>query len=81
MYYIVLSSITYATWLKRLFVGYGSTVAMVHTPGGIPVGGCSYSIRTTEKLFREVADAARQARMKILGVYKESDGEFVEVKP
>ena len=74
MYYLVFSSITYATWLqKRYLDGYPK---LMHTPRGIPVNGCSHSLRCGKCDLKELLELAQQFNIPLLGVYKEEDGGF-----
>lgn len=78
-YYIVLSSITFATWLKRLFIGDLSPISIVHTPKAIPVGGCSYSLNVDENKVENLLEIANKYNIRVIGVYKRiPNGEFVK---
>lgn len=80
MYYIIFSSITYATWLKRSFTGDGSRIQITHTPKEISVPSCSYSLVVSESKFPEIVKRADELKIKILEAYKKlPDGSFESV--
>ena len=75
-YYIVFNSITFATRVKRFFLGDGSDIGLLHTPKSIPVNGCSYSLRTRKEKTGEILAAAEELGIKTKGVFIENNGEF-----
>lgn len=80
MYYVIFSSITYATWMKRSFIGDGSHMEITHTPKEISVTNCSYSLIVSENKFSEVIKRAGELKIKILAVYRKlPDGTFESV--
>jgi len=80
-YYIVLSSITYATWLKKQLNSVGLSVGLVQTPKCIATKGCSYALKTTEKKVDTAIRIADENKIKIRGIYcKDSEGNFINSK-
>lgn len=80
MYYVIFSSITYATWLKRSFTGDGSSIQITHTPKEISLPNCSYSLIVSESKFPEILKRAAELKIKILEAYKRlPNGSFERV--
>ena len=79
MYYIVYNSITFATGIKNKFRYDHEPITVLHTPAGISVGGCSYSIvvKTASKAL-EVIKASEEYGVKVKGLYKQIDSENFE---
>ena len=82
MYYIVYSSITFATGIKNKFRYDPDLITVLHTPSGISKGGCSYSIavKTASKAL-EIIKASEEYGVKVKGLFKQTDSEeFEELK-
>lgn len=79
MYYIVYSSITFATGIKNKFRYDAEPITVLHTPSAISGGGCSYSIsvKTASKAL-EIIRASEEYGVKIKGLYKQTDSENFE---
>ncbi len=80
-YYVIFSSVTIATGVKKLLEKRGITAILLHTPKALQLNGCSYSLRIKPKDYNAVLSAAKTARADILGVFKSAEGGFWEVKP
>lgn len=79
-YYIVYSSITYANRVKSQFENESGYIGVVHTPIGISVGGCSYSVKVKQDKLGRVLDVSNHFGFKIKGVFQEhADNTFTEV--
>lgn len=75
-YYIVFSSITFASRVKRFFIGNDRDICLMHTPKSIPVNGCSYSLRVRKERVGEILKAARKMGIMTKGVYVENNGNY-----
>jgi len=80
-YYVIFSSVTIATGVKKLLERRGITAILMHTPKALQLNGCSYSLKIKEKNYEEVLNAARSAGADVLAVYKATESDFREVKP
>lgn len=78
-YYIIFNSITYATRVKRYFLGNEHDIGLLHTPKSIPVNGCSYSLRVRRERVAQILNAANALGIKTKGIYVENNGEYEEV--
>ena len=79
-YYIILRSITHATWLKRAFIGHKAAISLVHTPHKIPSGGCSYALQVSESSLPQILQKSIEYNVKIVGIFRKLDnGEFEKV--
>jgi len=81
MYYIVYSSITFATGMKNKFRYDREQITVIHTPSKISGASCSYSLKVNsyEKAV-EIITASEEYGVKIKGLYKKtSDNDFEEV--
>jgi hypothetical protein len=70
--FVVVGSITTAARLKKTAEArgvYGGSV--VHTPGVINQGGCSYSLRIKEELMPRIELIAQQRGIRLKGIYVE----------
>lgn len=79
MYYIVYSSITFATGIKNKFRYDREKINIMHTPSEISGGGCSYclEVETYEKAL-EILKASEEYGVKVNGLYEKIDGSFIE---
>lgn len=75
-YYVIFSSITFATRVKRFFIGNERDIGLLHTPKSIPVNGCSYCLRVRRNRVSEILAAADTMGIKTKGVFIEKDGGF-----
>ncbi len=81
MYYIVYSSITFATGMKNKFRYDKEKISVLHTPSKISGASCSYclEISSLEKAI-EIINASEEYGVKIKGLYKKTDaGNFEEI--
>ncbi len=74
MYYIVYSSITFATGMKNKFRYDKEQITVMHTPSKISGAGCSYclKVKSLEKAM-EIIEASGEYGVKIRGLYKETE--------
>lgn len=73
-YYIVYSSITFATGIKNKFRYDSSKIDVLHTPSAISKASCSYCVRTNSKSKAlEIIEASKEYGVNILGFYKQTD--------
>lgn len=79
-FYVVFSSVTIATSVKKIIERRGVTAALMHTPQAIQLNGCSYSLKVKEKDYIEVVNAAKSAGAHVLAVYKSLENGFEEVR-
>ncbi len=79
MYYIVYSSITFATGMKNKFRYDKEQITVIHTPSKISGASCSYSLKvnTYEKAV-EIIKSSEEYGVKIKGLYKKTDNENFE---
>lgn len=74
MYFIVYSSITFATGIKNKFRYDEELISVVHTPAKISGTGCSYSIKVKSLAKAlEIIDASEEYGVKIKGFFKQID--------
>lgn len=74
--YVVIGSITTATRLARLLERTaGVPASVVHTPAAIQTGGCSYSVRITDRAVETVKAVVDEYGINIKGIYELSGGE------
>ena len=81
MYYIVYSSITFATGIKNKFRYDSARITVIHTPSKISGASCSYSlkVKSYEKAL-EIIKASEEYGVAIRGLYKETtENEFEEI--
>lgn len=78
-YFVVFSSITVATGVKKILERRGITASLLHTPKSIQLNGCSYSIKIKEKYYTEVLSAAKDAGAHVLAVFKALENGYEEV--
>ena len=82
MYYIVFSSITFATGMKNKFRYDTEQIRVLHTPSKISGASCSYclTVNSYEKAL-EIINASEEYGVKIKGLYKKTDEDsYEEVK-
>ncbi len=79
MFYIVYSSITFATGIKNKFRYDREKISIMHTPSEISGGGCSYCLVTEsyEKVL-EILKASEEYGVKVKGVFQKNNGIFTE---
>ena len=79
MYYIVYSSITFATGIKNKFRYDSEKINIMHTPSEISGGGCSYclEVESYEKAL-EILKASEEYGVNVKGLYETIDGTFVK---
>lgn len=79
MYYIVYSSITFATGMKNKFRYDKEQITVIHTPSKISGASCSYSLKvnTYEKAV-EIIKSSEEYGVKIKGLYKKTDNDNFE---
>ena len=80
-YFVIFSSVTIATGVKKLLEKKGITAILMHTPKALQLNGCSYSLKIKERYYNEVLNVAKTAGAQVIAVYKAADGNFWEVKP
>lgn len=80
-YFVIFSSVTIATGVKKILEKRGITAILMHTPKALQLNGCSYSLKIKEKHYNEVLNAAQAAGADVIAVYKATDSSFWEVKP
>ncbi|MEE1042464.1 MAG: putative Se/S carrier-like protein [Clostridia bacterium] len=81
MYYIVYSSITFATGIKNKFRYDNARITVTHTPSKISGASCSYSLKVNsyEKAL-EIIKASTEYGVTIRGLYKETkENEFEKI--
>ena len=78
-YYVVYSSITFATRIKKYFEHSRYHVTLMHTPSEISKGGCSYAVRVKREALADVISISKSYRMRIRGVYKKVGDSYFEV--
>ena len=67
----VTGSVTSASRLEKKLLKYGCTdVRVMHTPAELSTGGCSYSVRISDKYTRELEAVMGSSKIKKL--YRES---------
>lgn len=73
MYYIVYSSITFATGMKNKFRYDKEQITVLHTPSTISGASCSYCLKVGnyEKAL-EIINASEEYGVKIKGLYKKT---------
>ncbi len=82
MYYIVYSSITFATGMKNKFRYDKEQITLLHTPSKISGASCSYCLKVNsyEKAV-EIINASEEYGVKIKGLYKKTDDDsFIEIE-
>lgn len=73
--YVVVGSITTATRLAKILEKtIGVPADVVHTPSPISNGGCSYSVRISEKSLNSVRAVISEFDIRIKGIYIEEIG-------
>lgn len=79
MYYIVYSSITFATGMKNKFRYDREQITVLHTPSEISGASCSYCLKVNsfEKAI-EIIKASEEYGVRIKGLYKKTDEEKFE---
>lgn len=78
-YYIVYSSITFATGIKNKFRYDRERISVMHTPAGISEAGCSYSIRVRSlEKATEIIKASEEYGVTVKGLYKQMDKDSFE---
>lgn len=80
-YFVIFSSVTIATGVKKILERKGITAILMHTPKALQLNGCSYSLKTKERYYDEVLTAAQTAGADVIAVYKATESGFREVKP
>ncbi|OQB14060.1 MAG: hypothetical protein BWY15_01432 [Firmicutes bacterium ADurb.Bin193] len=79
-YFIVFGSVTVASRIKKYFSHDADYLGVMHTPGEISNGGCSYCVKVKPSKLSQVLEASRKFGYKIRGIYKQTDdGKFFEV--
>lgn len=81
MYYIVYSSITFATGMKNKFRYDKEQITVMHTPSNISGANCSYCLRVEsyEKAV-EIIEASAEYGVTVKGLYKKTEGNsYVEI--
>lgn len=79
-YFVVYSSITFATHIKKIVSAFGESVSIVQTPKSIPVNDCSYSVKVSDKQLEKVIQNSQKYGFDIRGVYKQiGENEFKEI--
>lgn len=81
MYYIVYSSVTFATGIKNHFRYSADYIGVLHTPAKISGGSCSYCLTVkNEAKAREIVKVSQDYGIKIKGIYKETEkDQYTEV--
>jgi len=80
-YFIVYSSVTYATRIRNYFKNDGSYIGLLHTPAEISPGGCSYSVKVKQHNAQKVVEISRRFGFKIKGIYRQTEsGSYVEAE-
>lgn len=71
MYYIVYSSITFATGMKNKFRYDKEQITVMHTPSGISGASCSYCLKVNnfEKAL-EIIKASEEYGVTVKGLYR-----------
>ena len=79
MYYIVYSSITFATGIKNKFRYDREKITVMHTPSEISGGGCSYCIEvsTPEKAL-EIVKGSEEYGVTVMGIYEKKDNAYIK---
>lgn len=79
MYYIVYSSITFATGMKNKFRYDKEQITVIHTPSKISGASCSYSLKVNnyEKAV-EIIKSSEEYGVKIKGLYKKTGNDNFE---
>lgn len=81
MYYIIYSSITFATGMKNKFRYDKEQITVMHTPSNISGASCSYCLKvgSYEKAM-EIIKASEEYGVTIRGLYKKTvDDSYEEV--
>lgn len=80
-YYIVYSSITFATGIKNKFRYDSERIDVLNTPSAISKASCSYCIRTKSKNKAfEIIKASKDYGVNILGFYKQTgENDYEEI--
>ncbi len=79
MYYIVYSSITFATGMKNKFRYDKEQITVMHTPSKISGASCSYCLKVGSlKKALEIINASEEYGVKIRGLYKETEDNMYE---
>lgn len=79
-YFMAFASITTATRVKEYFQFDKDYLALMHTPKGIPVNGCSYCLKFKKGKLAGVLKAVYAMNLKILGVFEQNENnEYVQV--
>ncbi|GEM_PF-2402642 len=80
-YYIVYSSVTFATAVRNKFRFDRQQISVVHTPSVISGTGCSYSIRLKNKQkAMEIINYSKEYGVSVKGFYEQnSNGEFIRL--
>ena len=81
MYYIVYSSITFATGIKNKFRYDREQITVMHTPSKISGASCSYCLQVnSHEKAMEIIKASEDYGVKIKGLYKKTgDDSYEEV--
>lgn len=82
MYYIVYSSITFATGMKNKFRYDKEQITVMHTPSDISGASCSYCLMVGNlEKAKEIIKASEEYGVNVKGLYKKtSDNNFEEIK-
>lgn len=74
MYYIVYSSITFATGMKNKFRYDREKITVMHTPSEISGANCSYclEVNSYDKAL-EIIKASEEYGVNVLGLYEKTD--------
>ncbi len=67
---IVFASATTASRIKKLLEKEGFYARILQTPKLLSIGGCSFSVKTTEEAIKVCRRFADELSVKIKGVYK-----------
>ena len=78
-YYVIFSSVTVATGVKKVLEKWGITSVLMHTPKSLQLRGCSYAIKVKKEHWGKVIDAARERGADVVAVFRGTDGSFREV--
>lgn len=79
MYYIIYSSITFATGMKNKFRYDKEQITVMHTPSAISGASCSYCLKvgTLEKAM-EIINASAEYGVTVKGLYRQKDNDNYE---
>lgn len=68
----ITGSVTSASRLEKKLTKYGCTdVRVMHTPAVLTTGGCSYSVRISDKYINQLEIIMKDSRVKIKKLYRE----------